>query len=444
MATASTQLTVGMLKTSKNKDKACIDGFLYTLSRFTSTGSRWVCEKRGTYKARLITQDRNVIKPTDMTDIHSTHTHAPDCSRVEMKRGLNTMKHRAMNSIDSTRSILATGLETMTDSTISKLSKFDSIKRTIRRQKCSENFTISALPEEISIPGKFKITLKGQQFLLFDSGIGDVERLLIFGTTQMLALLRDSNSWFADGTFKVVPSQFFQLYTLHCEKDGYIIPCIYALMTNKSEIAYRKLFSKLVELEPELNPTRIMVDFEKAAINALEDQFISVISGCFFHLSQNLYRQIQSKGLTTKYMEEEEFAVQMRMLAALAFVPECDVTDCFVILMAQFPPIAVEIAEYFEINYIGRRLPDQSRRTPPYPIRIWNMFVRVISRTARTNNAVEGWHNAFKSGANCPHPNFIKLLNHLQREQSLQEANVVKWEAGEISSISKSSETKNE
>ena len=110
MATASTQLTVEMLKTSKNKDKACIDVFLYTLSRFTSTGSHWVCEKRGTCKARLITQDRNVIKPTDMTDIHSTHTHAPDCLRVEMIRGLNTMKHRAMNSIDSTRSILATGL----------------------------------------------------------------------------------------------------------------------------------------------------------------------------------------------------------------------------------------------------------------------------------------------------------------------------------------------
>ena len=121
-----------------------------------------------------------------MTGIHSSHTHVPDCPRVEMFEGLNTMKHRATNFNDITRSILATGLETITDSTISKLSKFDSIKSTIRRQKCSsENFTISALPEDISIPEKFKISLKGQQFLLFDSGIGDVVRLLIFGTTQM-------------------------------------------------------------------------------------------------------------------------------------------------------------------------------------------------------------------------------------------------------------------
>ena len=197
-------------------------------------------------------------------------------------------------------------------------------------------------------------------------------------------------------------------------------------MTSTSEITYGKLFSKLVELEQGLNQTRKMVDFEKAAINALEDNFISVISGFFFHLSQNVYRQIQSKGLTTHNLEDEEFAVQMRMLAALAFVPENDACDCFIILMAQFPPIAIELSEYFEINYISRRLPDQSRRTPTYPIRIWNMFTSVLSRTARTNNAAEGWHNAFNSGVNCPHPGFTKLLSHLQTEQSLQEENVVK------------------
>ena len=55
---------------------------------------------RKAWNMQIITQDRNVIKPTDMTDIHSTHTHAPDCSRVEMIRGLNTMKHRAMKPIN--------------------------------------------------------------------------------------------------------------------------------------------------------------------------------------------------------------------------------------------------------------------------------------------------------------------------------------------------------
>ena len=37
---------------------------------------------------------------------------------------------------------------------------------------------------------------------------------------------------------------------------------------------------KLVEVEPELDPSYIMVDFKKAAINAFEDQFLAVLTGC--------------------------------------------------------------------------------------------------------------------------------------------------------------------
>ena len=140
MAT-STQLTVEMLKTSKNKDKACIYGFLYTLNKSNSAGLHWICEKRGTCKARLITHDRRIVTPADISDIHSSHKHAPDCSRVEMVKGLNTMKHRASNSNDSSRLILANGLGTMTNSTISKLSKYASVKRIIRCQRCSTDNT---------------------------------------------------------------------------------------------------------------------------------------------------------------------------------------------------------------------------------------------------------------------------------------------------------------
>ena len=109
------------------------------------------------------------------------------------------------------------------------------------------------------------------------------------------------------------------------------------------------------------------------------------------------------------------------MLPSLAFVPEHDVIDCFTILKADFPQSAKEIAEYNEANYIGKILADQSRRVPPFPIRIWNMYTRVRSNLFLTNNSVEGWHNGFASGINCSHPSFIKLLIHLQREQSLHE-----------------------
>ena len=37
----------------------------------------------------------------------------------------------------------------------------------------------------------------------------------------------------------------------------------------KNEFTYNRMFRKLVEIEPELNPSYIMVYFEKAAINAL-------------------------------------------------------------------------------------------------------------------------------------------------------------------------------
>ena len=67
-------------------------------------------------------------------------------------------------------------------------------------------------------------------------------------------------------------------------------------------------------------------------------------------------------------MEDERFALKVRMLPSLAFVPEHDVIDCFIILMGQFPQFAMEVAEYFE-TYIGIRLPDVARRIPLLLIR---------------------------------------------------------------------------
>ena len=214
---------------------------------------------------------------------------------------------------------------------------------------------------------------------------------------------------------------------------------VYALLPDKTTSTYNRLLSKLFEIQPALDPSRIMTDFEKAAINVFEEKFLAVISGCFFHLSQNVYRKIQSEGLTAIYQEDREFLIKLKMLPSLAFVPEEDVVDCYNILMTDFPESALNVAVYFEETYIGKRLPDNSRRIPPFPIRIWNIFERVREQLPRTNNAVEGWHNPLNSSIGCSHPSVLKLSKCLQREQSLQEANLIKWEAGSTMVRSKKS-----
>ena len=55
-----------------------------------------------------------------------------------------------------------------------------------------------------------------------------------------------------------------------------------------------------------------------------------------------------------------------------------------------------------------------------------------MNKRARTNNSVEGRHNAFQSGISIHHPSFPKLMNYLQREQFLQHTKYAKWEPGDL------------
>ena len=72
------------------------------------------------------------------------------------------------------------------------------------------------------------------------------------------------------------------------------------------------------------------------------------------------------------------------------------------------------------------------------------MFTRVGNHQARTNNYVEDWHNAFQTTVSVSHPTLSKLLTVLQREQSLHEATLAKWEAGEVKIASRTIQERNE
>jgi len=173
-----------------------------------------------------------------------------------------------------------------------------------------------------------------------------------------------------DGTFKTVPTIFYQLYTIHApvgaEDNFRILPIVYVLLTNKTEELYRHMFEELVDFAEEndihLQPLIILTDFEKAAINAMRSEFPNVTNKrCFFHLGQNGWRKIQRCGLASRYGNDEHFSIMLRQLFALAFLPSHEIPVAFDLLKQEIPLEANEIVQWFEENYVYGRVRRQLR-----------------------------------------------------------------------------------
>ena len=98
-----------------------------------------------------------------------------------------------------------------------------------------------------------------------------------FSTPKCIPFLQQSNTWYADGTFKLVLEYLFQLYTIHSEKDGYVFPCVNALLPDKRECNYSNHLRKLLEICLGLNPTSTMIVFEKAAIISFDEHFLPLV-----------------------------------------------------------------------------------------------------------------------------------------------------------------------
>ena len=206
-------LTIEMIKSNRGKNKATIQGFSYTLAKSSEEVQIWLCEKRGVCKARIHTKNNLVIKPSLISDIHSSHSQGSDPIRIGILKGYNHIKERAANSEESTRLILSYGIDQMSSSSTAKLPSIESVKRRIRKHKgiSNENCSNPKGPAEIEIPQKYKVTTKEEPFLLFDSGVGDSDRMIIFSTPTFFSLLKESKIWYADGTFKVVPDLFLSI-----------------------------------------------------------------------------------------------------------------------------------------------------------------------------------------------------------------------------------------
>ena len=87
--------------------------------------------------------------------------------------------------------------------------------------------------------------------LIPESGVED--RMLIFSIKQLLDALREAGTVFSDGTFKMAPTPFKQIYILRAESDGVYVTVAYILLTCKKEALHLKMFKQLKAMCPGLD-----------------------------------------------------------------------------------------------------------------------------------------------------------------------------------------------
>ena len=182
-----------------------------------------------------------------------------------------------------------------------------------------------------------------------------MDRFLVFATNQQLDLLQSCTDIYMDGTFKVVPKHFYQLYSIHGSVQRNITPLAYILMSRKSEANYKRVHDTSMSLKPLFNPSSFLIYFELGAMETINSCWPrSSVPGCFFHLTQNIYRQVQKAGFTTKYWNDEEYAHAIRMIPALAFLKTNDVYSAFEDIGDMQIPDLDPLYNYLEDCYLGR------------------------------------------------------------------------------------------
>ena len=231
-----------------------------------------------------------------------------------------SIKRRAEETDETAQQILGHELQVISQQAAVQMASIPTIRRAIRSAKQEKN-AVYPLPtsRNFTIPDEYKTLPNGEDFLLHDSENADSNRILIFGTNRTVQLLIEYRHWFVDGTFKIVPELFFQLYSLHALVLGDVIPCLYALLPNKTEATYNRFLQEISAFSPDLQPESITMDYEKGAMNAVSATFPTAsIHGCFYHLAQSVNRQIQELGLQERYRTDDELALTSRMLPSLS------------------------------------------------------------------------------------------------------------------------------
>ena len=151
-----------------------------------------------------------------------------------------------MSDISATPSaVIASVVTQLEPDVLMALPKKQTLKRTLNRKRQKLQSESGASLPPLPIDMSFTFPDQFQDLILFDSGSGS-DRLILLGKRELLDGLARAKLWLADGTFKVVTSLFFQLYTTHFELvHGINSAAIYCLVQNKTQAVYVRILDEI-------------------------------------------------------------------------------------------------------------------------------------------------------------------------------------------------------
>ncbi|KAE8738585.1 hypothetical protein FOCC_FOCC015931 [Frankliniella occidentalis] len=419
-----------LLRSNKGKNLLVLNGLTYNEHSRSKNGRKiyWRCSERASCNARVHTNtdfgDLQLLQ--DGTNKHLGHIE--DHRGVETRQVMQGVKRKAEENPNEERGtnksknfkwrvvgkysrrlhrlqlafaqLIRKAVAPLNDpEVLAQVPARNSVRRVVNQH---QNLGRPQNPQELQdivLDFPFTTTRRGTRFLLFDSRPGDPDRVVIFAAEESLKVLFVSEIVFSDGTFKTVPDQFGQLYTIHglvrdVASRRYVFPLVFCLCVRKNEATYRRIWEAITEeatrLGKRFHVSIMMTDFELSAINVQRAMFPDVQNkGCLFHFNQSLWRQVVNDGLRVLYVnaENEPHTVRrdVQRLMALPFVPLADLEDTFDTIVEECDDRVLSITNSLEGTYIHGHRKLRSRRAAPPPPRFPLSCGTSTSRLRRTS-----------------------------------------------------------
>jgi hypothetical protein len=272
-------MALELVKTSRNGNALIFNDEHYRFIRKRKLSFYWRCSTTNCPCTAITTEDEG-LKLVSSKGVHNHDSQKKKCNTVKMKNRMLEIQNRGegvKTTYDAVMQEFTTGIaEENLPATVAELPLFHSVRSSIQRTNQRMHPMLPINIAQIDLTYERRLTNGGQRFLLADDR--NESGILLFASDADLQWLSRSRIILIDGSFEVAPEFFLQMYTIHGDIfDHEIKPFVYALLPNKTEYTYNRLFhivqSEMGDRGLVLQPEKIILDFEKAAFNVVIRRF---------------------------------------------------------------------------------------------------------------------------------------------------------------------------